>query len=154
MRHNDNASYLSSITDESREPDSVVIEHAGRHRGYHHACDNGSDAVPVFSRHPVADNYVEQHRCVCAVDCHVACQCGSERGNERADDVSTGATEHNYHGCQYWAAIECDAEHWEVRRRGCTDKTIPVNSHLRYKIGIRWESLFAIGRILLSKRYR
>lgn len=144
----DNASCLSSITDESREPDSVVVEHAGRHGGDHHACDNGSDAIPVFGRHPVADNYVEQHRGVRTVDRHVARQCSSERGNERADDVPTTAAEHNYHGCKCRAAIERDAEHWEIRRGGCTDKAISVSSHPD-KIGIHWESLLAIGEILL-----
>lgn len=95
------AFYLSSIADENREPESVVIEHAGRHGGNHYACDNGGDAVPVLGRHPVADNYVEQHRRVRAVDRHLTRQRGSERGNERADDVSTGAAEHNHHGRQY-----------------------------------------------------
>jgi len=49
---------LSSIADESRESDSIDIEHADSYGSNHHACDNGGNAIPVLDRHPVADDYV------------------------------------------------------------------------------------------------
>lgn len=121
-----------SLADESREPDSiVVVEYAGRYRGNHHTCDNDGDAVPVLllGRHPVADDYVEQHRRLRAVDSHLARQHGpiTERGDERADNISAAAAEHHHHGSQYGAAVQRDGDRREVRRRGSSGETISVS---------------------------
>jgi len=127
---------LFSIADESRESDTVVVEYAGGHGGNHHACNNGSDAVPVLDRHSVANDYVEQHRRVGAVDRHLARQCGSERGNERADDVSAAAAEYNHHGRQFRAALERNVEHREIYHGEYTNKTFSVSPHpCGYDIG-------------------
>lgn len=149
------AFYLSQslIADESGEPDSVVIvEYAGRYRGNHDTCDNDSDTIPVFDSHSVADNYVEQHRRLGAVDRHLARQHGPKRGDERADDIPAVAAEYNHHGRQYRAAIQRDGDHREIRRRGNSGETISVSSRYRSTIRtIRERNHFAIANWLWIK---
>lgn len=118
----------SSIADESGEPDSIVIKYTSRYRSNYHTCDNDSDAVPVlFGRHPVANDYVEQHRRLRAVDRHLARQHGPERGDERADDISTAAAEYNHYSRQCGAAIQRDGDNREVHCWGSSDETISVS---------------------------
>lgn len=126
----------SSIADESGESDTVVVvEYTGRYGGNHDTCDNDSDTISVLlSRHSVADNYVEQHRRLRAVDCYLARQHGPERGDECANDIPAAATEYNHHGREYRAAIQRDGDHREIRRRGNSDETISVSSRYRSTI--------------------
>lgn len=51
--------FSNLIADESRQSDSVGVEYTSRHGSNHYTCDNDGDTTPIFSRHPVADDYVE-----------------------------------------------------------------------------------------------
>lgn len=137
---------IFDCADESGESYSViVVEYTGCYRGNHDTCDNDSDTIPVlFGRYSVADNYIEQHRRFRAVDCHLTCQHGPERGDKRADDISAAAAEYNHHGRQYQAAIQRDGDHREVRHRGNSSETISVSSRYRSTIKTIKENHFAI----------